>query len=140
MSNRLSRARKGDKKPVIRQDEFFKSIREMDDKLQRVHYLSLYHLRNIENRFNLFVDYLIKKDLIKEKDYKEYLEEVNTKMKLAEDIAKDESLSREEKIKKAKEKDIPEEWVVEKEVPQDQVTEETSSENVSEQSPAAESA
>jgi hypothetical protein len=88
----------------------------------------------------LFVDYLIKKDLIKEKDYKEYLEEVNTKMKLAEEIAKDESLSREEKIKKAKEKDIPEEWVVEKEVPQDQIAAETSSENVSEQNPAAESA
>lgn len=139
MSNKLSRARKGDRKPAIRQDEFFRSIREMDDKLQRVHYMSLYHLRNIENRFNLFVDYLIKKDLIKENDYKEYLEEINEKMKLADEIAKDESLSREEKIEKAKEKDIPEEWVVEKEAPQDQMTAETSAENVSEQNPVAES-
>lgn len=116
MSNRLSRARKGDKRPAVRQDEFVKSIRAMDEKVQRLQYMlmeNIYHNRNIETKFNFFVQYLTKKGIIDDKDYKEYLDDINKKMKLAEEITKDESLGPEEKIAKAKQNDIPEEWVIE---------------------------
>ncbi len=113
MSNRLSRARKGDKRPAVRQDEFANSIRSMNDKLQQMHYMSLYQMRNMETRFNFFVEYLTKKGIIEEQDYKDYLEDVDKKMKLAGEISKDESLSEEQRIAKAKENDIPEEWVIE---------------------------
>jgi intergrase/recombinase len=88
----------------------------MDEKVQRLQYMlveNIYHNRNIETRFNFFVQYLTKKGIIDEKDYKEYLDDINKKMKLADEITKDESLSPEEKIAKAKQNDIPEEWVIE---------------------------
>lgn len=135
MSNRLSRARKGDKKPAIRQDEFISSMRALENKIQQLQYMIMensYATKNIQSKFTFFIEYLTKKDVINEQDYKDYLKDLDEKMKLADEISKDESLSREDKISKAKEKDIPEDWVVTSEK-----KEESGEEAKSEDAPAA---
>ena len=114
MSNPLRKTRKGDKSPAVRWDEFAKT----EQSIQRMNYAlinTIYDVRHINTRLYHLLRFLLKKGIIAEEEYNQFLQEEKRKMELAQEIAKDESLSREQKIAKAKENDLPEDWVVEPE-------------------------
>ena len=115
MSNKLRRTGKGDKAPSVRRNEFNNTIRQLEQKIYQLHMAILevnYVARAASAGVYNIVEFLTKKGIIAEPEYKQFLEEQQKKSQMAEEIRKDESLSREEKIAKAKENDIPEEWVV----------------------------
>ncbi len=127
MSNQLRRTSKGDKAPSVRRNEFNNTIRELEQKIYQLHMALLetnYIARSTSaGVFNL-VEFLTKKGIVVEKEYKEFLEEQKKKSQLAEEIRKDEGLNREEKIAKAKKNKIPEDWVVDPEPEEAPQTEE----------------
>jgi len=118
MSNPLRRTRKGDKAPAVRKDEFG----EVTKHIQQLHYAlvnNIYDVRHTNSRIYHLLRFLIKKGIISEPEYTQFLQEEKQKMDLAQTISKDESLSREQKMAKARENDIPEDWVVEPEAPKE---------------------
>lgn len=118
MSNKLRRTSKGDKAPAIRRNEFNDVIRHLEQKIYQLHVAIVetnYAARSASVGLYNFVEFLAKKDIIVKDEYKEFVEEQNKKSQLADEIRKDESLDQEQKIAKAKENDIPEDWVVEPE-------------------------
>ena len=114
MSNPLRKSRKGDKSPAVRWDEFAKT----EQNIQRLNYAlvdTIYNVRHINTRLYHLLRFLLKKGIIAEEEYNQFLQEEKRKLELAQEIAKDESLTREQKIAKAKDNDILEDWVVEPE-------------------------
>ncbi len=120
MSNKLRRTSKGDKAPSVRRNEFHDAIRSIDQKIYQIHTAlveNIYITRYASSSITNFIKFLTDKGIVVEEEYKAFVEEQNKKNTLADEIRADENLSREEKIVKAKENDIPEEWVVDPEQP-----------------------
>ena len=118
MSNKLRRTSKGDKAPAIRRTEFNDAVRGMEQKIYQIHSAlveNIYMTRYASSSITNFIKFLTDKGIIVEEEYKAFVEEQTKKGKLADEIRADESLNKEEKIAKAKENDIPEEWVVDPE-------------------------
>ena len=120
MSNKLRRTGKGDKAPAVRRNEFNNTVRQLEQKIYQLHMglvETSYMVRSTSASIYNFVEFLTKKGVVVKEEYEQFLEEQKQKSNLAEEIRKDGALSREEKIAKAKENDIPESWVVEPEAP-----------------------
>lgn len=118
MSNVLRNKSKKRNAPPVRKDEFDIVTRNIGQKLHQIQQavaqnfqLSKFAASNIA----YFVQFLIKKGVVSEEEFSVFTKEQHEKSLVAEEIRGNKEWSREEKIAKAKEKDIPEEWVVEPE-------------------------
>ncbi len=113
MSNQLRKTRKGDRPGKDKLNQRLNNMEQHMQQMQNVLVNTMYSARYATANHNNFVNFLIEKKIITEADYNAYLQEIKRKSDLAQEIMKDDSLSPEEKIVKAKENDIPEEWVKE---------------------------
>ena len=114
MSNQLRGMRKGDKSPAVRMEQFRDVVRKVEQ-IEMALVNNIYEDRNISLRLSMFVQFLIEKGVVKEADYREFLQVQQNKMNKAQEIRDNVELSREQKISMAKEQGIPESWVVEPE-------------------------
>jgi hypothetical protein len=138
MSNKLRKTRKGDRHPVVRKDELNMRLAQMEQKLEQLQAVlinTMYTARYASANLNNFISFLIEQKVFTEKDYNAFLEEIKRKSELAQEIVQDKSLTLEQKIAKAKENNIPEEWVK----PPEEKAEETPSESSASESSASES-
>jgi hypothetical protein len=72
---------------------------------------SMLTARNASVNLSNLINFLIERGVVSEREYELFIGEIKRKSELAQEIMRDESLSQEEKIAKAKENGIPEEWV-----------------------------
>jgi hypothetical protein len=111
MSNKLRKAQ-----ATGRKDRLNQRINQLEQQLQQLQTVlvnTMYTARFASANLSNFVSFLVERGVFTERDYELFLEEIKRKSELAQEIIKDESLTQEEKIAKAREKDIPEEWVKE---------------------------
>ncbi len=113
MSNKLRKTQS-----TARKDRTNARLDQLEQQLQQTQTLlvnTMYSTRIASANLGNFINFLLEKKIVTEKDYNLYLQEIKRKSDLAKEIIDDGSLSQEEKIAKAKKEGIPEEWVKEQE-------------------------